>query len=39
VWKVGYEAPVRTVDVHEDASVQVEAVIVPPENPDAAWLM
>lgn len=39
VWKVGYEAPVRTVDVREDASVQVEAVIVPPENPDAAWLM
>jgi hypothetical protein len=39
VWKVGYEAPVQTVDVHEDASVQVEAVIVPPENPDAAWLM
>jgi hypothetical protein len=39
VWKVGYEAPVRTVDVREDARVQVEAVIVPPENPDAAWLM
>jgi uncharacterized membrane protein len=39
VWKVGYEAPVRTVDVREDVSVQVEAVIVPPENPDAAWLM
>jgi hypothetical protein len=39
VWKVGYEAPVHTVDVREDASVQVEAVIVPPENPDAAWLM
>jgi uncharacterized membrane protein len=39
VWKVGYEAPVRTVDVREDASVQVAAVIVPPENPDAAWLM
>jgi len=39
VWKVGYEAPVQTVDVREDASVQIEAVIVPPENPDAAWLM
>jgi hypothetical protein len=39
VWKVGYEAPVQTVDVHDDVSVQVEAVIVPPENPDAAWLM
>jgi uncharacterized membrane protein len=39
VWKVGYEAPGKTVDVHEDASVRVEAAIVPPENPDAAWLM
>jgi hypothetical protein len=39
VWKVGYETPVQTVDVREDVSVQVEAVIVPPENPDAAWLM
>jgi hypothetical protein len=39
VWKVGYEAPIQTVDVREDVSVQVEAVVVPPENPDAAWLM
>ena len=39
VWKVGYEAPGQTVDVDADASVQVAVVIVPPENPDAAWLM
>jgi len=39
VWKVGYEAPGRIVDVREDVSVLVEVVIVPPENPDAAWLM
>ena len=39
VWKVGYDAPGLTVDIHKDVSVQVEAVIVPPENPDAAWLM
>jgi hypothetical protein len=39
VWKVGYEAPGRIVDIHDDVSVQVEVVIVPPENPDAAWLM
>jgi hypothetical protein len=39
VWKVGYETPGQTVDVREDVSIQVEAVIVPPENPDAAWLM
>jgi hypothetical protein len=39
VWKVGYEAPGRTVDIHDDVGVQVEVVIVPPENPDAAWMM
>jgi hypothetical protein len=39
VWKVGYDAPVRTVDVQDDVNVQVEVVIVPPENPDAAWMM
>jgi hypothetical protein len=39
VWKVGYEAPGRIVDIHDDVSVQVEVVIVQPENPDAAWLM
>jgi hypothetical protein len=39
VWKVGYETPGRIVDVQEDVSIQVEVVIIPPENPDAAWLM
>jgi hypothetical protein len=39
VWKAGYEAPGLTVDIRADVSIQVEAVIVPPENPDAAWLM
>jgi hypothetical protein len=39
VWKVGYEAPSRTVEVNEDVTVQVEVLIVPPENPDEAWLM
>jgi hypothetical protein len=39
VWKVGYEAPGRTVDIHEDVSIRIEVAIVPPENPDAAWLM
>jgi hypothetical protein len=28
-----------TVDVQDDVTVRVEAVIVPPENPDAAWIM
>jgi hypothetical protein len=39
VWKVGYETPGKIVDIHNDVSIQVEATIVPPENPDAAWLM
>ena len=39
VWKVGYEAPGQIVDIHDDVSLQVEAVVVPPENPDAYWMM
>ncbi len=39
VWKVGYDAPSQIVDLHDDVSIQIEAEIVLPENPDAAWLM
>jgi hypothetical protein len=39
VWKVGYEAPGTIVDIDEDVTVQVEVAIVPPENPDAPWIM
>jgi hypothetical protein len=39
VWKVGYEAPARTITVNESMSLAVEVVSVPVENPDAAWLM
>jgi hypothetical protein len=39
VWKVGYEAPARTVDLNADASVEVEVVALPEENPDTAWQM
>ena len=39
IWKVGYDAPSQIVDVSEDVSIQIEAEIVPPENPDAAWIM
>jgi hypothetical protein len=39
VWKVGYEAPGQTVDIHDDVNIRVEAVILPPENPDAPWIM
>jgi hypothetical protein len=39
IWKVGYEAPARTVDLNGDASVEVEVVALPEENPDTAWQM
>jgi hypothetical protein len=39
VWKVGYEAPAKTVELNESRSVEVEVLSVPEENPDAAWLM
>ena len=39
VWKVGYDAPAQTVDIHGDTAIKVEAVVVPPENPDAYWMM
>jgi hypothetical protein len=39
VWKVGYEAPARTVELNGDAAVEVEVVALPEENPDATWLM
>jgi uncharacterized membrane protein len=39
IWKVGYEAPSTTVEVNEDVTVQIEVLVVPKEDPDAAWLM
>jgi len=39
VWKVGYEAPARTVELNGNISVEVEVLALPEENPDAAWLM
>jgi hypothetical protein len=38
VWKVGYEAPARTIEVAADATVQVEVLTVPEDDPDAVWL-
>ena len=38
VLKTGYEAPSRVLDVSDDVTVEVEVVVVPPENPDAYWL-
>jgi hypothetical protein len=39
VWKVGYEAPARTVVVNEDLTIEVAAEAVSEEDPDAAWMM
>ena len=39
VWKVGYETRAGSWTSVRISAFQIEAVIVPPENPDAAWLM
>jgi hypothetical protein len=39
VWKVGYEAPGRTVELRGNLSIEVEVLALPEENPDTAWLM
>ena len=38
VLKTGFEASSRVLDVCDDVTVEVEVVVVPPENPDASWL-
>jgi hypothetical protein len=37
IWKAGYEAPERTIDVNCSEDVQVEAVLLPVDNPDNYW--
>jgi hypothetical protein len=39
VWKVGYEAPARTVEVTGDAALEVEVITLPEDNPDTRWQM
>ena len=39
VWKVGFEVTGRTVDINDDISLQIEALALPPEDPDAVWQM
>ena len=39
IWKVGYEAPARTMEVNEDVTVEVEALCLPEEDPDTLWRM
>jgi hypothetical protein len=37
VWKAGFEAPEQTVQVDADMSVEVAAIALPEEDPDAIW--
>ena len=37
-WKGGYQSPSMTVAVTEDVGVQIEAVAIPEEDPDARWM-
>ena len=39
VWKAGYDAPQRRVEVTADLTVEVAVLPLPEENPDAAWTM
>jgi hypothetical protein len=39
VWKVGFEAAPRPVEIDSDAFVEIEALVVPEEDPDARWKM
>ena len=39
IWKVGFEAPPRILDIEADLAVAIEAAIVPEEDPDAIWKM
>lgn len=37
IWKAGYEAPPRSVEVDRDASIEVAAVTLPVVDPDSYW--
>ena len=37
VWKVGYDVPILSTEVAADRLVELEATIVPEEDPDAIW--
>jgi hypothetical protein len=39
IWKVGYEAPDRSIEINDDLTVQIDAIALPPEDPDAMWGM
>jgi hypothetical protein len=37
VWKAGFEAPEQTVQIDADINVEVAAITLPEEDPDAIW--
>jgi hypothetical protein len=37
VWKPGYDTPTVVIEVTTSQAIRVEAVALPPENPDAFW--
>jgi hypothetical protein len=39
IWKIGHQAPTRPVRLDKTMLIEVEALSVPEEDPDAAWLM
>lgn len=39
VWKAGYEAPARAVEIKSDLAVEIEAALLSEDDPDAAWTM
>jgi uncharacterized membrane protein len=39
IWKIGHQARIRSVQLDKSMLIEVEALSVPEEDPDAAWLM
>jgi hypothetical protein len=39
IWKIGHQAPTRPVQLDKSMLIEVEALSVPEEDSDAAWLM
>ena len=37
IWKAGYDAPERTIDVAKSENLRIEAAVLPEEPPDAYW--
>ena len=37
VWKAGYDTPALPLTIKADAVVHVEALALPPTDPDAVW--